>query len=820
MAKLKEQFSDFRKSTPRHIQWLLLVAAFIVVLIFLTLLFTGNKKEDTAITEETSAELFFDPEILDWANTPTGDTQSKDVVVSATAPVKISDITKSADISGFTMTQQCTGMAKIDDVSTCQMHIKYAPKAPAMRKQIKIIVRWKTVDAPAGIDDTVSEFYVTLGATGNAVAETPVKKSDPEPAPVPEKKLEPIPEPVAEPAPIVVPEPEPEPVKPVEKQIKNDIEKIVPSAPVDDIWSGKSDNTDDYVPAPEACSDFAIPGYNSAGRQIGWIKPERGAYYFHPFSDTDCDNPTGIYNPDNGIITDIKNNGKHIGTDAEHIGRGLITTGTLPKLSNPATRKMSGNAEYYDATKLTGNTPSLSELPAGAENGDLSLNRIPLKASAITKETYLGSGDNTVISTRAYDRQFILRQYKPIPATIVSDVRADPSLYNGEQSIQLPVRATVDRNVYADDGRNVIIPTGTLMLGYVTGNLPGPYTTIGRMQIKWYQFILPNGVEFNFNGGNDPISADSQGRMGVPGRGSTDYLEQFVMPMLTAIVPAAVNMIAPVADKFVNQIDLDNNTVVQSGTMRSSELAKNEIITAWNQVAQKLLVDMMDNTTPPFSIAAGTRITVYSPADLIVSCGEPTGPNAGKKCALGYGNEKRGGPGKAPTANYDDGSWIGQARSFAMGNWCEKDKNGASHAKTDKATLEEIQQKGYSFSTVEMYCQTQSYQAINNTKQQVYFQDQQKQFQNTFGSGDSTSKNQAYNEQVLGLKYEDSGAIVNPFTKPAEEAPADEPATIGCLDGTAPDANGCCTGEVYTDMGEAGFNCCPEAGGDCFPPIL
>ena len=43
--------------------------------------------------------------------------------------------------------------------------------------------------------------------------------------------------------------------------------------------------------------------------------------------------------------------------------------------------------------------------------------------------------------------------------------------------------------------------------------------------------------------------------MGVPGRGSSDYLEQFVMPMLTAFVPATINLINPVADAFVNQID-------------------------------------------------------------------------------------------------------------------------------------------------------------------------------------------------------------------------------------------------------------------------
>lgn len=48
-----------------------------------------------------------------------------------------------------------------------------------------------------------------------------------------------------------------------------------------------------------------------------------------------------------------------------------------------------------------------------------------------------------------------------------------------------------------------------------------------------------------------------------------------------------------------------------------------------------------------------------------------------------------------------------------------------------------------------------------------------------------------------------------------EETP--EPVNNEC---DTPDENGCCPGEKYTDMGELGFNCCPETGGDCFPPII
>ena len=131
------------------------------------------------------------------------------------------------------------------------------------------------------------------------------------------------------------------------------------------------------------------------------------------------------------------------------------------------------------------------------------------------------------------------------------------------------------------------------------------------------------------------------------------------------------------------------------------------------------------------------------------------------------------------------------------------------------------------------YCQSLNYQAINNAKQDALYQNQQQVFSNTYsGTTSSGSTNntisglsgitgsQAYNEEVLGLTYED-GVIQNPFetVETVQEAEATTSA-ITCPDGTAPDQYGCCTGEIYTDMGEQGFNCCPETGGDCFPPIM
>ena len=42
---------------------------------------------------------------------------------------------------------------------------------------------------------------------------------------------------------------------------------------------------------------------------------------------------------------------------------------------------------------------------------------------------------------------------------------------------------------------------------------------------------------------------------------------------------------------------------------------------------------------------------------------------------------------------------------------------------------------------------------------------------------------------------------------------------VTCSDGTRPDKNGCCTGEVYTDAGDGWMVCCPDGGNNCFPPM-
>ena len=82
--------------------------------------------------------------------------------------------------------------------------------------------------------------------------------------------------------------------------------------------------------------------------------------------------------------------------------------------------------------------------------------------------------------------------------------------------------------------------------------------------------------------------------------------------------------------------------------------------------------------------------------------------------------------------------------------------------------------------------------------------------------------NVSQNEKMFVADPEYDTEVVVNDTVPVVDMSETTIVTSGptCPDGSGPDTNGCCPGEIYTDMGDQGFNCCPQDGGDCFPPLF
>jgi hypothetical protein len=79
----------------------------------------------------------------------------------------------------------------------------------------------------------------------------------------------------------------------------------------------------------------------------------------------------------------------------------------------------------------------------------------------------------------------------------------------------------------------------------------------------------------------------------------------------------------------------------------------------------------------------------------------------------------------------------------------------------------------------------------------------------------ATETESADSEQVGEASAEEVSEII---TLTPEQAKANLDAGL-CADGTKPNRFGCCGEEVFKDLGDTVFACCPKDGGDCFPPL-
>ena len=135
MNKLAQQFAELKKSTPKHIQWILMGAAFVVIVVLIVLL-SGSKKtpniEVIGTAEETNPKIEFAPQNLklDWADTKIGETKTTEIEVLANTAVRITSVKinmsagdeKSAGISA---TETCTNeQIIVSDEVSCTITIK------------------------------------------------------------------------------------------------------------------------------------------------------------------------------------------------------------------------------------------------------------------------------------------------------------------------------------------------------------------------------------------------------------------------------------------------------------------------------------------------------------------------------------------------------------------------------------------------------------------------------------------------------------------------------------------------------------------------
>jgi type IV secretion system protein VirB10 len=162
------------------------------------------------------------------------------------------------------------------------------------------------------------------------------------------------------------------------------------------------------------------------------------------------------------------------------------------------------------------------------------------------------------------------------------------------------IRAIVSEDVYSFDGRRVLIPTGTRLIGeYQSDVVRGQK----RIFVVWTRMLRDDGVSVRL----DSIGADSLGRAGLTGHVDNKFRERFGAAILLSIVGGGASYLTGYGSQAANGNSND--------AANAEEIARNTIAQTFSDMANQALGDSL-RIPPTISVSQGERIFVFVRQDL------------------------------------------------------------------------------------------------------------------------------------------------------------------------------------------------------------
>lgn len=208
------------------------------------------------------------------------------------------------------------------------------------------------------------------------------------------------------------------------------------------------------------------------------------------------------------------------------------------------------------------------------------------------------------IATEIGDLSRIIAQGKIIDAVLETAINTD-----------LPgvLRAVVSRDVYAESGKNILVPKGSRLIGNYEADVKDGQS---RVYVIWTRVIRPDGVDVAINA----PGVDELGRSGVSGTVDKRYMEIFGNAILlsTLTVMGAYALETVTNSTSVNNTTSSgtNGTTSSSSTGTPTSFAISEAATDLSDTAKDLIKGAV-NTKPRITVPQGTSIKVLVNADMI-----------------------------------------------------------------------------------------------------------------------------------------------------------------------------------------------------------
>ncbi len=302
-----------------------------------------------------------------------------------------------------------------------------------------------------------------------------------------------------------------------------------------------------------------------------------------------------IISDDGTIIGYMGEDGKPYTLD----NRILTTSGDVAGRSRPdvkQTQKLTPEQVQQIKDLLTQKRESMR---AGiTERGKITANG-QIQAMSRPKKDKKWKGVGAIVSSWPVDMSRVILKDKAIPAVIVRSVDSRFS--------DVPVTAIVERHVYAEQGRNILIPAGSRVIGKMSQGDNGG--KVAKMEITWERLIRPDGGAFSFAA----TSGDAQGRGGVAAYLDDQLINKYGKPVMTSVVTSAISYMMAANDDY--QADLESGTTSQSSKSQAANDARQNFIDAMDRIFNNLIQEATEIPNVVF-VPSGTRVTIFSDQDL------------------------------------------------------------------------------------------------------------------------------------------------------------------------------------------------------------
>ncbi|WP_105404736.1 type IV secretion system protein VirB10 [Neorhizobium sp. T7_12] len=210
------------------------------------------------------------------------------------------------------------------------------------------------------------------------------------------------------------------------------------------------------------------------------------------------------------------------------------------------------------------------------------------------------------------DRSAMGRQIKRIDAMIPEGTLI-PGILETAIVSDLPgqVRAITSQDVYSFDGRRVLIPTGTRLIGEYQSEITRGQK---RIFVIWTRLLRDDGVTVRLNS----IGTDSLGRSGLTGIVDNKWRERFGSATLLSVVGAGSSYLTGYGSGQYSSGGNNGN----SNSDRAADLARQTIAQTFSDMANQALSENL-RIPPTISVHQGERIFVYVRQDLDFSAMYP-----------------------------------------------------------------------------------------------------------------------------------------------------------------------------------------------------